>query len=118
RWPRVAATGYRTAAPADSSSRSRRVSAAVSLCYPLHISMPPHNSYDRAFALSAVISYAYSFILLDRHLPRRLPMNDFSGAASQAASLIASGDPQLVDIVALSLRVSLAPVVFPSAIGA
>jgi len=44
-------------------------------------------------------------------------MNDFGGAAVQAAGLIASGDAQLVEIVLLSLRVSLAAVVLASAIG-
>lgn len=44
-------------------------------------------------------------------------MSDFGGAALQAAGLIASGDPKLVDIVLLSLRVSLAAVVLASAIG-
>jgi tungstate transport system permease protein len=44
-------------------------------------------------------------------------MSDFAGAVSQAASLIASGDSKLVDIVMLSLRVSLAAVVLASAIG-
>ena len=44
-------------------------------------------------------------------------MNDFAGAASQAASLIASGDAKLVDIVLLSLRVSLAAVMLASCIG-
>jgi tungstate transport system permease protein len=43
-------------------------------------------------------------------------MNDFSGAVSQAAWLIASGDSKLVDIVLLSLRVSLAAVVLACAI--
>ena len=44
-------------------------------------------------------------------------MSDFSGAALQAAGLIVSGDAKLVDIVLLSLRVSLAAVVLASAIG-
>ena len=44
-------------------------------------------------------------------------MNDFGAAVAQAAGLIASGDAQLVDIVLLSLRVSLASVVFASLIG-
>jgi tungstate transport system permease protein len=44
-------------------------------------------------------------------------MNDFAGAVSQAAWLIASGDSKLVDIVLLSLRVSLAAVVLACAIG-
>ena len=44
-------------------------------------------------------------------------MSDFAGAVSQAASLIASGDSKLVDIVLLSLRVSLVAVVLASAIG-
>jgi tungstate transport system permease protein len=44
-------------------------------------------------------------------------MSDFAGAVSQAASLIASGDSRLVDIVMLSLRVSLVAVVLASAIG-
>ena len=44
-------------------------------------------------------------------------MNDFAGAASQAAWLIASGDTKLVDIVLLSLRVSLAAVMLASCIG-
>jgi tungstate transport system permease protein len=44
-------------------------------------------------------------------------MSDFVGAVSQAASLIASGDSRLVDIVMLSLRVSLVAVVLASAIG-
>jgi len=44
-------------------------------------------------------------------------MNDFAGAASQAAWLIASGDAKLVDIVLLSLRVSLAAVMLASCIG-
>src|SRR5439155_12225684 len=44
-------------------------------------------------------------------------MNDFAGAASKAAWLIASGDAKLVDIVLLSLRVSLAAVMLASCIG-
>ena len=44
-------------------------------------------------------------------------MNDLAGALSQAALLIVSGDSKLVDIVLLSLRVSLAAVVLASAIG-
>jgi tungstate transport system permease protein len=44
-------------------------------------------------------------------------MSDFAGAVSQAASMIASADPKLVDIVLLSLRVSLAAVVLASCIG-
>ena len=44
-------------------------------------------------------------------------MNDLAGALSQAALLIVSGDARLVDIVLLSLRVSLAAVVLASAIG-
>jgi tungstate transport system permease protein len=44
-------------------------------------------------------------------------MSDFAGAVAQAASLIASGDSRLVDIVVLSLRVSLVAVVLASAIG-
>jgi tungstate transport system permease protein len=45
------------------------------------------------------------------------PVNDFGAAVTQAAGLITSGDAQLVDIVLLSLRVSLASVVFASLIG-
>jgi tungstate transport system permease protein len=44
-------------------------------------------------------------------------MNGFGDAALQATRLIATGDPKLVDIVLLSLRVSLAAAVFASAIG-
>ncbi len=44
-------------------------------------------------------------------------MSGFGEAAVQAIGLIASGDPKLVDIVTLSLRVSLASVVLASAIG-
>jgi ABC-type tungstate transport system substrate-binding protein len=44
-------------------------------------------------------------------------MSDFGAAATQAAGLIASGDAKLVDIVMLSLRVSLASVVLASLIG-
>ena len=44
-------------------------------------------------------------------------MSDFGSAAVQAAQLIASGDDKLIDIVLLSLRVSLAAVVLASAIG-
>jgi tungstate transport system permease protein len=44
-------------------------------------------------------------------------MNGFVDAAAQAFGLIASADPKLVDIVLLSLRVSLASVVLASAIG-
>ena len=44
-------------------------------------------------------------------------MNDFGDAAAQAFGLIASGNTKLVDIVVLSLRVSLASVVLSSAIG-
>jgi tungstate transport system permease protein len=44
-------------------------------------------------------------------------MNDFGAAAVQAAGLIASGDAKLVEIVMLSLRVSLASVVLASLIG-
>ena len=43
-------------------------------------------------------------------------MNDFAGAVAQAAWLIASADSKLVDIVLLSLRVSLAAVVLACAI--
>jgi tungstate transport system permease protein len=44
-------------------------------------------------------------------------MTGFGEAAVQAFELIASGDPKLIDIVTLSLRVSLASVVLASAIG-
>jgi tungstate transport system permease protein len=44
-------------------------------------------------------------------------VNGFADAAAQAFGLIASGDPKLVEIVVLSLRVSLASVVLASAIG-
>jgi tungstate transport system permease protein len=44
-------------------------------------------------------------------------MSDFGAAATQAAGLIASGDAKLVEIVMLSLRVSLASVVLASLIG-
>ena len=44
-------------------------------------------------------------------------MSGFGEATSQALTLIASGDPKLVEIVLLSLRISLAAVVFASAIG-
>jgi tungstate transport system permease protein len=44
-------------------------------------------------------------------------VNDFGAAVTQAAGLITSGNAQLVDIVLLSLRVSLASVVFASLIG-
>ena len=44
-------------------------------------------------------------------------MSGFADAATQAVGLIASADPKLVDIVLLSLRVSLASVVLASAIG-
>jgi tungstate transport system permease protein len=44
-------------------------------------------------------------------------MSDFGAAAMQAAGLIASGDTKLVEIVMLSLRVSLASVVLASLIG-
>jgi len=44
-------------------------------------------------------------------------LNDFGAALAQAGGLIASGDAQLIDIVLLSLRVSLASVVFASLIG-
>ena len=43
-------------------------------------------------------------------------MNDFSDAAAQAAWLIGSGNPKLVEIVALSLEVSLAAVAFATLI--
>ena len=44
-------------------------------------------------------------------------MNDVAQAAAQALGLIAAGDPKLVDIVWLSLRVSLAAVGIGCAIG-
>jgi tungstate transport system permease protein len=44
-------------------------------------------------------------------------MTDFTAAAAQAASLVVSGDPNLVEIVLLSLQVSLLSVVFASLIG-
>ena len=44
-------------------------------------------------------------------------MNSFGDAALQAGTLIASGDAKLFEIVLLSLQVSLAAVVFASAIG-
>ena len=47
--------------------------------------------------------------------PDRQVLNDFGDAATQAVGLIAAGDPQLVDIVLLSLRVSLTSVVLRSA---
>ena len=61
--------------------------------------------------------YVQYCILRNPHLPRRFPMNGFGEATSQAFALISSGDPKLVDIVLLSLRVSLAAVVLASAIG-
>ncbi len=44
-------------------------------------------------------------------------MTGFDAALGQAASLVVSGDPKLVEIVVLSLKVSLLSVVFASAIG-
>jgi tungstate transport system permease protein len=44
-------------------------------------------------------------------------MIDFGAAAAQAASLVFSGDPKLLEIVVLSLNVSLLSVVFASLIG-
>jgi tungstate transport system permease protein len=44
-------------------------------------------------------------------------MNTVADAAAQALSLVAAADPKLVDIVLLSLRVSLLAVVFGSIIG-
>ena len=61
--------------------------------------------------------YVCDCILHHRVSPRRQVMNDFANAAAQAFGLIAAGDPKLVDVVMLSLRVSLASVVLSSAIG-
>jgi tungstate transport system permease protein len=44
-------------------------------------------------------------------------MNTVANAAAQALSLVATADPKLVDIVLLSLRVSLLAVVFGSIVG-
>ncbi len=44
-------------------------------------------------------------------------MNDFRDAATQALALLASGDPALVSILALSLQVSLGAVIAASCIG-
>jgi len=44
-------------------------------------------------------------------------VNDIAQAATQAFGLIATGDPKLVDIVLLSLRISLSAVVIGCAIG-
>ena len=44
-------------------------------------------------------------------------MNDSSAARSAAIDLLASGDPRLVDIVLLSLQVSLSAVLFASLVG-
>jgi tungstate transport system permease protein len=44
-------------------------------------------------------------------------LSDFSSAAREAATLILSGDPHLVEIVLLSLRVSLSAVVIASLVG-
>jgi tungstate transport system permease protein len=44
-------------------------------------------------------------------------VNPFTDAALQAASLVAAGDPKLVAIVALSLRVSLASIALASLLG-
>jgi tungstate transport system permease protein len=46
-----------------------------------------------------------------------VPVNSFVDAAAQAVGLVTGLDPKLVQIVALSLRVSLAAVVFGCAIG-
>jgi tungstate transport system permease protein len=44
-------------------------------------------------------------------------LDDFSAAARAAAALIAGGDPQLLEIVTLSLEVSLAAVLIASVVG-
>src|SRR5512141_1698445 len=44
-------------------------------------------------------------------------MNDLTAAAAQAFGLIATGDPKLVDIVLLSLRISVAAVAIGCTIG-
>ena len=44
-------------------------------------------------------------------------MNDFGNALSSAAALVMSGDAELMEIVGLSLRVSLAAVFIAAAIG-
>ena len=44
-------------------------------------------------------------------------MSDFSAAAAAAARLIASGDRQLFEIVALSLQVSLSAVLIAALVG-
>ena len=44
-------------------------------------------------------------------------MNDFGNALSAAAALVMSGDAELMGIVGLSLRVSLAAVFIAAAIG-
>ena len=44
-------------------------------------------------------------------------MSDFSAAAHAAASLIASGDPRLYEIVSLSLKVSVSAVIIASFVG-
>ena len=44
-------------------------------------------------------------------------MNTFASAASQAFELVISGDPKLLSIVALSLRVGLGAVIFACAVG-
>ena len=44
-------------------------------------------------------------------------MNDFGNALSAAAALVMSGDAELMEIVGLSLRVSLAAVFIAAAIG-
>ncbi len=44
-------------------------------------------------------------------------MNDFGNALSAAAALVISGDAELMEIVGLSLRVSLAAVIIAAAIG-
>src|SRR5512144_2845378 len=48
---------------------------------------------------------------------RSLHLNGFADAAAQALGLVAAADPKLVDIVALSLRISLTAVLIGCAIG-
>src|SRR5512144_926012 len=48
---------------------------------------------------------------------RSLHLNGFADAAAQALGLVAAADPKLVDIVALSLRISLTAVLIGCAVG-
>src|SRR5512147_381594 len=102
----------RSGTPVAGSDASVQPNRGTSLiCKVLHIGRHSSSRYDGGNPRGGDV-YAKSCIFARR--PRGCPVNGFADAALQAARLVAEGNPKLVEIVALSLEVSLAAVAVAS----